>query len=357
MSLTDRADALGTELSYLLERFLVQHAEVPGASVAVTTAPGEVVAVARGVADPATGEPLTPEHVVRLASSTKTYVASTVLVLAGSGALALDAPAVDQAPAPVADVLRAGDGAASITVRQLLQHTSGLVDHTHADEFMRDIGHRRWTALEQLRLGIGQPLLWAPGTRFSYSDTGYVLLGQLVEHATGRPLHRAVRECLGLDELGVPATFWETYEEPPPGVRRAHQFFEGTDTFAWDPSLDLFGGGGLVASPTDQATFWLALFERRVHPHLDEQRSLLVDTTAPDGTPFKAGDAMGCGMFHSTVAGQELWGHGGFWETREYYMPAVHAGLAVCSLHRTDAVDLREALVVPVVDAVARSLA
>jgi len=354
--LARRTEHLTSALGDVLDGFLGRHPSVPGASVAVA-AGDEVLAVARGTADPATGEPLTPGHAVRIASSTKPYVAGTVLVLAGRGALALDAPVVGQVPTPVAELLRAHPSGGVITVDHLLQHTSGLVDHTAFDAFMGQVPGRHWTAIDQLRIGFERPPLWAPGTRFSYSDTGYVLLGAAVEQATQRPLHVAVRDALTLDRLGLDATWWETFDDPPPGVPRAHQLLEGTDTYDWDPSLDLYGGGGLVATPSDQARYWSALFAGRVHPHLAQQQAPLVPTVAPDGSPFGAGDAMGRGMFHASVGGHELWGHGGFWGTREWYFPAAGVGLAVCATHRTAAVDLAPTLVAPVVATVAEVLA
>jgi D-alanyl-D-alanine carboxypeptidase len=350
--LARHTEHLTSALDDVLGRFLDAHPTVPGASVAVA-AGEEVLARARGTADPATGEPLTPQHAVRIASSTKPYVAGTTLVLTGRGALALDTPVIEVVPAAVAELLRAHPHGREMTVDHLLQHTSGLVDHTAFDAFMGQVPGQHWTAIEQLRIGFGQPPLWAPGTRFSYSDTGYVLLGSVVEHVTGQPLHRAVRDAVGLDRLGLDATWWETFDDPPPGVARAHQFFEGTDTHDWDPSLDLYGGGGLVATPTDQARYWSALFAGRVHPHLDQQQAPLVPTAAPDGSPFGAGDAMGRGMFHVTIGGHELWGHGGFWGTREWFFPAAGVAVAVCATHRTAAVDLAPTLVAPVIDTVA----
>ncbi len=353
--LTRHSDHLTSALAEVLDRFLGEHPTVPGTSVAVAT-DDHVVAIARGSADPATGESLTPRHALRLASSTKPYVAGTTLVLVGRGALGLNAPVLDLVPAAVADLLRAHPHGRAITVDHLLQHTSGLVDHTAFDAFMGQVPGRRWTAIEQLRIGIGQPTLWAPGTRFSYSDTGYVLLGAIIEHVARQPLHRAVRDALALDRLGLEATWWETFEDPPPDVPRAHQLFEGVDTFDWDPSLDLYGGGGLVATPSDQARYWSLLFAGRVHRHLDQQQAPLVPTAAPDGTPFGAGEAMGRGMFHVTVGGHELWGHGGFWGTREWFFPAAGVAVAVGATHRTAVVDLATALAAPVIAAVAEVL-
>src|SRR5690606_11875378 len=97
----------------------------------------------------------------------------------------------------------------------------------------------------------------APGEKFSYSDTGYVLLGAIVEQVTGGTLAKAVRAELKLDSI-APNTYWERFERQR-GAARAHQLYEGVDTYDWNPSVDLFGGGGLVAPTQDVAAFFDAL--------------------------------------------------------------------------------------------------
>ncbi|MBK7188967.1 MAG: beta-lactamase family protein [bacterium] len=170
-------------------------------------------------ADPA----LTPAHTFRIASNTKTYVAATVLRLAEEGRLSLEAPLADLLPPDLATVL-AADGYAleAMTVRQVLSHTAGLADHSGDDRYgeaiIADPAHA-WTREEQVQrcAAMFDPLGPAPAP-YRYSDTGYVLLGGIVERVTGKPLAAAVREQLGFARLGLGATWWEDAEPEPAGA-------------------------------------------------------------------------------------------------------------------------------------------
>ena len=88
-----------------------------------------------------------------------------------------------------------------------------------------------------------------------------MLLGQAVERLSGLPLHQAVRERLGLDRLGLNDTWWELLEQPPAGTpERAVQTLDGIDTNVLSGTIDLYGGGGIIASTADMALFFDALF-------------------------------------------------------------------------------------------------
>jgi len=330
MSLPDRLHAL-------VDQWSTQWPSVPGFVVAIDQPQGPF-AVARGSAHPEAGTPLTPHHAARIASCTKPFVASAVLELAASGALALDDLALHHLDAETATVFTASPVAATATVRQLLQHRSGLVDHSFFPEFNAIVDndpHHVWTALEQVAIAAAKPALFAPDAAFSYSDTGYVLLGQIVEHLTGGPLAAAVRTSCRLDELDVPSIHWEIAEPTPAGVERAHQFFEGTDIHDWHPSLDLFGGGGIVATMPHLARWWTALFEGRVHPHLARMMAAPKATLGPDGTVFPGGDAVGLCIFRSTHDGHEAWSHGGFWGLATSHIPSRRTSIALMMTGRS----------------------
>ena len=142
---------------------------------------------------------MTADRPVRIASNTKTYVAATVLRLSEEGRLSLDDSIDSYLPGPMVDLLT-GDGYRpdQMTLRHLLTHTSGLYDHSdsqkYGDAIMAD-PQRRWTRAEQLEAAMewGDP--WGPpGAIYTYCDTGYVLLGAIIEEASGRSLAAAVRE-------------------------------------------------------------------------------------------------------------------------------------------------------------------
>lgn len=249
----------------------------------------------------------------RIASITKTFVAATVLKLWEEGRIDLDAP-IARWLSPAWTQRLAGDGysPSKMTVRHLLSHTSGLADHAQAQPFIATIKADPTTEWSRAR-DIARLVEWndpvgAPGEKFAYSDTGYVLLGAIVEQITGQDLPDAVREQLGLDRLGLKHTYWERYE-PAQGRVRAHQMFEGDDTYAWNPSMDLFGGGGLVASTADIAVFFDALLQGRVFSKASTLERMLSAEGLPAGSPYRLG------LFDYDLKGAHGIGHSGFWGT------------------------------------------
>lgn len=164
---------------------------------------------ASGEAD--VGTALTVDTPLRLASNTKTFVAATALRLWENGRLDLDAPIDGLLSAPLTRLLEAdGYDTRRITVRQLLTHSAGLYDHAGDPRFIQTSiaqPDRRWTreGLVRLATEYGDPRS-APGTEFRYSDTGYILLGDIIERVTGRDIAAAVRAELGFDRLGLKST-------------------------------------------------------------------------------------------------------------------------------------------------------
>ncbi len=149
---------------------------------------------------------------------------------------------------------RGGYDVQAIRVRHLLNHTAGLREHISEDRLRRHGANpdRVWTAREQLDLAMaaGTPLT-EPGAEFHYSDTGYILLGAMIERYTGQPLHAALRAMQRWDALGLQRTWFETHE--PARAPQAQQYWAGQPIRHWHPSFDLYGGGGLLATPADRA--------------------------------------------------------------------------------------------------------
>jgi D-alanyl-D-alanine carboxypeptidase len=160
-------------------------AGVPGA-VVVADGPNGSVEAAAGVADLRTREPLTAAHRFRIGSVTKIFVAALVLRLVEEGLLDLDGDA-----APFAE---------GITIRQLLNHTSGLPDFLgdvveFFEPWRHDLAHR-WELgpRDELRLVMEKPRLFRPGEGWSYRGSNYIVLSLVVAEATGLPLRDALRE-------------------------------------------------------------------------------------------------------------------------------------------------------------------
>lgn len=286
----------------------------------------------------------------RIASITKTYVAATVLRLWEDGRIDLEAPITRWLPQAWAARLSAdGYRPREITVRHLLSHTSGLADHAQSRQFLemleRDPGHEWSRARDVARLVEWTDPVGKPGEKYAYSDTGYVLLGAIVEAITGQDLPDAVRDQLRLDALGLANTWWERYE-PAEGRVRAHQVYEGTDTHGWNPTMDLFGGGGLVASTADVATFFDALLEGRVFAQPRTLERMRSSAGLPEGSPYRLG------LLAYDFEGTPAIGHSGFWGTLVAHEPASGRTIAGAVSDRAD-YDVLKALVGDYVHAVA----
>ena len=311
-------------LQTLLDDFLAAHDDMPGVVMHVEAPAlgcswsGGAGAVERG------GEPLDGTECFRIASITKTFVAVSVLRMVERGVLSLDDVALPHIPEPAASMFqRAVPDAAVITVRQLLQHTSGVYDFGNDDHYRRAIGtdpQREWSATDLIGVAFehGSPYS-PPGVEFHYSDTGYVLLALLLERHTGLPFAPALRAQSGIDELGLAHT-WLEGKEPVPAVAaiRAHQYFGPNDTFEFNPSFDGYGGGGLVSTGRDLATFVRAVATGSLLSPATNAAMLDCSVATDLGD---IGQRVGLGIFQSTVDGIVRIGHEGFWGTWMYHFP------------------------------------
>ena len=167
----------------------------------------------------------------------------------------------------------------------------------------------------------------APGKVFAYSDTGYILLGEVLERKTGQSLGQALRDLVGYENIGLKSTWLETLEPQPSGVPdRAHQY-EGTrDTYSDDPSYDLYGGGGLVSTVHDLATVMRAIFAGNVYAHPSTVKTMLSTISGTVRGPPSYGHIMNAGVYRMGVFVQEVEGltvyfHTGYWGTQAAYVP------------------------------------
>jgi len=264
--------------------------------------------------------PLSPDHGFRISSVTKPFTAAVVLRLMEQGRLGLDDSIATYLDRSLVDRLHVVDGVSygrRITVRMLLNHTSGVYDYATDPAYLAAVGgdpSHRWTAMEQIEFAIrhGRPY-FVPGSGFHYSDTGYVLAGQIAERVTREPLHRLTRRLL-LDPLRLHDTYTESLERLKPGTPpRAHQYYQTVDTYAFDPSYDLYGGGGLVSSVGDLARFLRGLLGGRVF----RKRATLLLMIRPG--PLAS---YGMGLQWFELDGAHAVGHTGFFGAFAAYVPA-----------------------------------
>jgi D-alanyl-D-alanine carboxypeptidase len=231
----------------------------------------------------------------------------------------------------VAELLRGGYDPRIITVRELLHHTSGLFDYSKSPDYAKavlaDPAHR-WTRAEQLAFAVdhGRPY-GRPGERYHYSDTGYILLGEILERATSLSLGAAVRTLLELDRLGIRYTWFETLDSVPPGAPAlAHQYLDSLDLSRFDPSPDLYGGGGLVSNADELARFYRALVRGQVLRRAETLDLMLTPSSRSLEQQPDAGYGMGIGR--GGLDSVTCYGHSGFLGTVARTCPAIDLTVA-----------------------------
>jgi D-alanyl-D-alanine carboxypeptidase len=329
------ADSVEPRLARLADSIVTARQGLPGIAIVVESGRlGRTWSAAAGRADTSRNLPLRPDQPFRVASNTKTYTAAAILRLAERGALALSDPIGRHLPAELASLLeRDGYRTDRITIEQVLAHRAGLAEHPEVPSYVASVRQspaKRWTRREQVEWLVDSLApVGAPGERFKYSDTGYILLGAIVERHTGKNLGAAVRELVGLDRLGLRRTWWETLEPAPAGVpERVHQYIGGFDSFAMDPSFDLYGGGGIVAPLEELGRFLAALFEGKVF----DRRSTLDDMIRARSPEF---GGYGLGILGTNQGGRVGYGHSGFWGTVAYHFPGERLTVAVAVNEQT----------------------
>ncbi len=309
-------------LQELLDRLLRENPAAPGIEMHVE-APSLCLSWdgAAGVIDRESGRPLTPENPFRVASITKQFTAVSILRLVEDGTFTLDDALGPLLPEAYRTLLEQGGyQPEAMPLRFVLSHTSGLFNYTATREYAdTSFSHpdKRWTPLEQIQYAVRYGhRLGRPGQVFHYADTGFVLLARVVEKSTGKPMAEAFRELVGIDKLGLDSTWMESLEPAPPNLpERAHQYYGGIDTFDWDPSLDLYGGGGLVSTGRDLAKFERALVRGRIY-HQDATTRTMLNTIV---SPVQGNYRLGIEVLE--VDGEKGWGHWGSWNTFSYSFP------------------------------------
>lgn len=254
---------LGAQLQAALDRLRAE-LQIPGISVSIVFPDGGRWTGVSGVADIASKRPVTAGTAFSIASASKTFLAALILDLAAEGRLDLDDRAADQLP-PLAGF---GPLDPRITVRMLLNHTSGLHDYfldPRIDRALQGAPARAWTAADSLAY-VGKAW-FEPGTSWRYSNTNYLLLGLLAEHLTGRPLAEELRaRYLGPLHLGsVTYQGVETGRAPlATGYRltgtatglRAIPLSDGSGIVPFRSVVTAAAGAGSLAASSDDLARW-----------------------------------------------------------------------------------------------------
>ena len=329
---TSACYAVETRLQAFAERQIrqatEQHPSIPARGL-IAIKDGKVLfSATSGYASKDNKRPFGPHTPVRIASNTKTYVAVAVFKLIEQNKLSLTQVIKPLLSSHVNGLLtKAGYQPETITVGQLLAHTSGMRDHTTQKAFFDSLINQpdyQWRPEQHIAAmaRIGPPLA-APGIKYQYSDTGYIILGQIIERVMDMQLSDAVQTLVDLRKTGIKHTWWETFDKKPEAAEdRAHQYLNDMDSYHWHPSFDLYGGGGLVSTLYDMALFTDALFDGQYF----EQNETLRMMQNPQGLP--APDQYRYGLTVSELAGEKAIGHSGFWGTFSLYFPNLDLTIA-----------------------------
>ncbi|MFC4636117.1 serine hydrolase domain-containing protein [Dokdonia ponticola] len=277
---------------------------------------------------------LTANQPFRIASLTKTFVATSILRLREKGLVNIDAPITDYISKAHINILeKGGYDPTKITLRHCMMHTSGLFDYAEGNrDYIAEAAKdpdKRWTRTEQLQWAMdhGSPY-GAPGEVHHYSDTGYILLGEIIENTMKTGLAEAMRELLQFEALGMSSTWLESLEDRPEGLPRSvKRYLADIDASSWDNSVDLYGGGGLQSTTRDLATFLQGLFSNQVYEQ-PETLAVMLLKSEYTGDPL-AEYRLGLGYIKGKKSGVEAYMHSGFWGTLFIHFPAYNCSIAI----------------------------
>lgn len=286
---------------------------MPGVSAAILFADGTMWRATSGFADVKAKRRLTADTEFAIASISKTFLAALILVLDEEGRLDLETPIVAYLPDLEVDP--------AITVRQLLDHTSGLHDYFYdpdIDAVLLADRRRVWTAGEALSY-VGKSY-FKPGTGWHYSNTNYVILGLLAETLGGAPLAEQFRTRF-FEPLGLDHTHYQGVEQPLGPVARAYRFSgpglrlapialgDGSNIVPFTSVVTAAGSAGSLASTADDLVTWARAVYGGTVLTPDSLTAMVTDVAVT--APFKPSIPYGLGVQAATIDGRPTLGHSG----------------------------------------------
>ncbi|WP_370944105.1 serine hydrolase domain-containing protein [Amycolatopsis sp. cg5] len=272
--------------------------------------PGKESAGSSGTSVRGRDVPVSVDGHFRIGSDTKTFAATVLLQLVAQGRVSLDDSVEKWLPNLVQGNGYDGN---RITIRNLLQHTSGIYDYPHAVELemateagFRKHRFKRLAPEKVVELSVAHPPVFAPGSKWEYSNVNYIIAGMIIEKVTGRSWRSEVRERI-IAPLGLRNT---TLPGDSPFLPWPHaEGYTLTGTGAFRSTEVSLGWGGpaaeIVSTTKDLGKFWRALLGGKLLPpaQLAEMK-----TTVPLGP----NDAYGLGVIrHVTSCGVVTWFHNG----------------------------------------------
>ncbi|PFQ53993.1 D-alanyl-D-alanine carboxypeptidase [Bacillus cereus] len=270
---------------------------------------GKTSSYTAGVADLSTKKPMKSDYRFRIGSVTKTFTATTVLQLVGENRVQLDDPIEKWLPGLVQGNGYDGN---QITIRQLLNHTSGIADYLKSKDADIMNSKKTYTAEEIVKIGLSLPPDFSPGKDWLYSNTGYVILGMLIEKKTGNSYAEEIEKRI-IEPLDLPNTFLPGNSPVIPGKNHARGYMkiddkgELKDMTDYNPSL-ANAAGDMISNTDDLNKFFSSLLGGKL---LKERELKEMLTTVPvEGKGV--GDGYGLGIYETKLPnGVSVWGHGG----------------------------------------------
>jgi len=275
-----------------------------------------------------------PDDQFNIDSIAKMMTATIAMKLVEQKKIELDDRIAKYLPDSLVDGIHVYEGRSfgqEITVRQLLNHTSGIVDDWACPGFLDLVAgdpQRRWTPAETIEyVKKNCPPRFRPGDGWHYSDTGYNLLGLVLERVSGKPLHELYREML-LDPLGMDHTYRPAYEPPRPAIPGrppSERYLGDVECGLWPSVMTAdWAGGGLVSTTEDLNTFLRSFLKRNVFADRHTKDSMLV--WVESGPHNNYGLGVSRVLFSafddpSMKALGDVWGHAGSSHNFMYYWP------------------------------------
>ncbi|WMJ69226.1 serine hydrolase domain-containing protein [Stenotrophomonas sp. 24(2023)] len=302
------AQRIDAQVQQVMQRFAV-----PGAALAVIQDGQQVYARAYGLRDRERRLPVRTDTPFEIGSITKQFTAAAIVQLQEAGKLKLD----DTLATYVPDAPHAG----AVTLRQLLSHTSGLHEYFDGPEQEVDQRITQPASYAEIIARIAdRPLDFAPGSRWSYSNTGYLLLGKVIETVSGQSYRAYVQQHL-LDPLGMRHTFTLADKNRLSGMAVGYRHEAGALKRSPYFHPDWSGPAGFLVSTLDDLARWDAGLSGGTIVSSAGYADMTTSVSIADGKPAD----YGLGLFVNTVYGQPRIGHTGGsqgFTTADEYFPA-----------------------------------
>ena len=315
-----------SEIASEAEALLARAVAADGPGMAVLVARGDEVLYrgARGMASIELDVPLSPDHVFRIGSVTKQFAAAGLLKLVDDGKVALDDPLTRFLP----DYPK-GD---AVTVAQLLNHTSGIQSYTSIPGYMGQEIRRDLDTEALIAVFRDKPAPFAPGSSWDYNNSGYVLVGAVIEKASGKGwstyLHEALLQPLALTHTRDGAT-----RQIIPGHATGYSSDGNGVVQAGLLSMTQPHAAGALVSTVDDLWRW----NRALHGGKVLSADSYTRMTTPEGQAAEAGRNYGYGIFRTTVRNRTAFEHGGGihgFVSSLLYLP--DSGVSVAVLRNSD---------------------